>query len=89
VVRRGVRRTRDGPGTVVDLRESAHDDATLRMETDRATIASIADANSGDQAANRFADAVRAGDIVIKGEQGNPVAQITWGVLNVLKGFLL
>jgi len=78
-----------GDGTVVDLRESAHGDATLRMETDRATIATIADSNGGDQAANRFADAVRSDDIVIRGERGNVVAQVTWGVLNVLKGLLL
>ncbi|WP_348611725.1 hypothetical protein [Halobaculum rarum] len=78
-----------GAGAVVDLRESAHDDATLRMETDRATIANIADANGGEQAANRFADAVRNDDIVIKGEQGNVVAQVTWGVLNALKGLLI
>lgn len=78
-----------GDGTVVDLRESAHEDATLRMETDRATIATIADANSGDQAANRLADAVRNDDSVVKGEQGNVVAQVTWGVPNVLKGLLL
>ena len=77
-----------GDGTVVDLRESAHDDATLRMETDRETMSNIADADGGDRAASRFADAVRTDDIVIKGERGNVVAQVTWGVLNVLKGFL-
>lgn len=78
-----------GDGTVVDLRESPHEDATLRMETDRATISTIADADSGEAAANRFADAVRNDDIVVKGEQGNVVVQVTWGVLNVLKGLLL
>ncbi|QZX99978.1 hypothetical protein [Halobaculum rubrum] len=78
-----------GDGTVVDLRESAHDDATLRMETDRETMSNIADAEGGEQAANRFADAVRNDDIVIKGERGNVVAQVTWGVLNALKGLLI
>ncbi|UIP00965.1 hypothetical protein Hbl1158_06305 [Halobaculum sp. CBA1158] len=77
-----------GDGAIVDLRESPHDDATLRMETDRATIEHIAAAESGDQAANRFTDAVRSDDIVPKGERGNVVAQITWGVLNALKGLL-
>ncbi|SHG57956.1 hypothetical protein [Halobaculum gomorrense] len=78
-----------GDGRVVDLRESAHDDATLRMETDRTTMSHIADSASGEQAANRFADAVQNDDIVIRGERGNLVAQVTWGVLNALKGFLL
>ena len=77
-----------GDGTVDDLRESAHVDSTLRMETDRETMSNIADADGGDRAASRFADAVRTDDIVIKGERGNVVAQVTWGVLNVLKGFL-
>ncbi|WP_277553433.1 hypothetical protein [Halobaculum limi] len=75
-----------GEGKIVDLRESAHDDASLRMETDRSTMEGIAGSSNP---ANAFADAVVNDDIVIKGEQGNVVAQITWGVLNVLKGFLL
>ncbi len=78
-----------GDGRVVDLRESAHNDATLQMETDRDTISHIAASAGGEQAANRFTDAVRNDDIVIRGERGNVVAQVTWGVLNVLKGLLL
>ncbi|MFC6787762.1 hypothetical protein ACFQFH_18460 [Halobaculum halobium] len=78
-----------GDGEILDLRESSHDGATLRMETDRATIAHIADADSGDQALARFETAATNGDIVLKGEQGDVVAQVTWFVLNALKGLLL
>lgn len=77
-----------GDGKVRDLQEGAHEDASLRMETDRDTMESIAASTDGQQAANRFADAVRDDDIVIGGEDGHLVAQITWTVLNALKGLL-
>ncbi|MFC7098268.1 hypothetical protein [Halobaculum marinum] len=78
-----------GDGKVRDLQQGAHEDASIRMETDRATMESIAAANSPQQAMDRFETAVRDNDIRIKGEQGHLFAQVTWTVLNTLKGLLL
>ncbi len=77
-----------GDAKVRDLREGPHEAASLRMDTDRDTIESIAASADGQQAADRFADAVRDGDIVIGGEDGHLFAQITWTVLNALRGLL-
>lgn len=75
-----------GDGTVRDLDDAAHPDASLRMETSRSTITGIATA---DNPATALADAIVADDVVIRGERGHVVAQVTWGVLNVLKGLFL
>lgn len=75
-----------GAGKVVDLREASHPDASLRMETERATIERVATA---DNPARALADAIANDEVTIRGERGHVVAQVTWTVLNVLKGFLL
>jgi uncharacterized Zn-binding protein involved in type VI secretion len=60
------------------------DDATLRMETDRATVDRIADAESPVAA---FRQAVADGDIRIHGL--GPVNAVKWTILNGVKGFFM
>ncbi|SEA21996.1 hypothetical protein SAMN04488065_2313 [Haloplanus vescus] len=82
-------------GTLTDLRQSGRDDADLKMEMTRDTAEGLV---SADNPVPRFVKAVNDGrvvqkqgprivrGIVINGEDGNPVKQATWGIINVVNG---
>jgi len=80
-------------GTISDFQQSRRDDADLKMEMTRETAGDLA---SRDDPVPAFVDAVQNGrrtggtvrGIVIGGEEGKPVKQATWTVVNTLKGLL-
>jgi uncharacterized Zn-binding protein involved in type VI secretion len=74
----------DATNRIETFERGDRDDATLRMETDRATVDRIADAESPVAA---FRQAVADGDIRIHGL--GPVNAVKWTILNGVKGFLL
>ena len=76
----------DGDNHITDLREEAHPDAQLKMTTDRATVETIVNSNTP---AADFRSAVADDRIVISGEDDQFVERVKWGVINLLKGFLL
>jgi hypothetical protein len=80
-------------GTIGDLRQSPRDDASLKMEMTRDTAENLA---AQDNPVPPFVEAVQNGrrtggtvrGIVINGEDGKPVKQVTWTVINTVKGLL-
>lgn len=76
----------DGDNHITDLRQEAHPDAQLKMTGDRETVEAVI--GSATPAAD-FRDAVVDGSIVISGEDDAFVERVKWGVINLLKGFLL
>jgi hypothetical protein len=80
-------------GTIGDLRQSSRDDASLKMEMTRGTAENLA---AQDNPVPPFVEAVQNGrrtdgtvrGIVINGEDGKPVKQVTWTVINTVKGLL-
>jgi len=80
-------------GTITDLRQSRRDDASLQMLMTRDTAENLVDL---DDPVPRFVEHVRNGrrtdgtvrGIVVRGEDGKPVKQVTWTVINTLKGLL-
>ena len=73
----------DAENRVVAFERGDRDDATLRMETDRATVDRITGAESPVAA---FRQAVADDDIRVHGL--GPVNAAKWTVLNGVKGFL-
>jgi hypothetical protein len=76
----------DGDNHITDVQRGAHDDATLRMTADRDTVESIL---ASQTPAADFRTAVEDDRIVIRGERGNPVEQVKWAVINIIKPFVL
>jgi hypothetical protein len=80
-------------GTITDLRQSRRDDASLKMLMTRNTAENLA---AQDNPVPPFVAAVQNGKrtgggvrgIVINGEDGKPVKQATWTVVNTVKGLL-
>lgn len=80
-------------GTIGDFRQSRRDDASLKMLMTRDTAENLA---AQDNPVPPFVDAVQNGrrtggtveGIVINGEDGKPVKQVTWTVINAVKGLL-
>ncbi|MFB6255381.1 MAG: hypothetical protein ABEH58_01420 [Haloplanus sp.] len=78
-------------GTITDLRQSRRDDASLKMLLTRETAENLVDRNDP---VPRFVEYVQNGQrtgntvegIVINGEDGKPIKQATWTVINTLKG---
>jgi len=81
-----------GDGTITELEQSRNDDADLKMLMTRETAQSLADS---DNPVPGFVQGVRNGErtdgtvegIVITGEDGKVVKQVTWGIINAAKGF--
>jgi len=84
-------------GTITDLRQSRRDDADLKMRMTRDTAEDLA---AADNPVPPFVEATQNGavvrrngertvrGIVIDGEDGKPVKQATWTVVNAVKGLL-
>jgi hypothetical protein len=84
-------------GTISELRQSKRDDAGLKLEMTRETAEDLV---ARDDPVPQFVDAVRNGEvvrqdgdrtvdgIVINGEDGKPIKQVTWTVINTVKGLL-
>ncbi|WP_338740148.1 hypothetical protein [Haloplanus salilacus] len=84
-------------GRITDLRQSRRDDADLKMRMTRDTAEDLATA---DNPVPPFVSATQNGEfvrrdgertvrgIVINGEDGKPVKQATWTVVNAVKGLL-
>ncbi|WP_157573612.1 hypothetical protein [Haloplanus natans] len=78
-------------GTITDLRQSRRDDASLKMLLTRETAENLVDL---DDPVPQFVEHVRNGrrtgdtveGIVINGEDGKPIKQATWTVINTVKG---
>jgi hypothetical protein len=70
---------------IVDVRPEPDEEATVRVETDRATVQGIIDSENP---AAAFRSAVANDDIRIEGERGHFVSQAVWTVANGLKGLL-
>lgn len=82
-------------GTITDLQQSKRDDATLKMRMTRATAENLV---AQDNPVPPFVEAVQNGKvvdqgsgttvqgIVINGEDGKPIKQATWVVINTVKG---
>lgn len=78
-------------GRITDLQQSRRENADLKMLLTRETAESLA---AKDDPVPPFVDAVQNGKmrdgsvkgIVIRGEDGKPVKQATWTVVNTLKG---
>lgn len=82
-------------GTITDLRQSPREDAGLRMQLTRETAEDLA---ARPNPVPPFVDAVQDGSfvrrggertirgVVIDGERGHPVKQVTWTVINGVKG---
>jgi hypothetical protein len=77
--------TLDDQMRIVDVQPEPDEDATVRIETDRATVQRIIDSENP---AAAFRSAVTSGDIRIDGERGHFVSQAVWTVANGLKGLL-
>jgi len=79
-------------GTITELEQSRDDDAGLKMLMTRETAQSLA---TSEDPVSGFVQNVRNGErtdgtvegIVITGEDGKVVKQVTWGVINAVKGF--
>ncbi|MFB6102767.1 MAG: hypothetical protein ABEJ73_09390 [Haloplanus sp.] len=83
-------------GTIADLRQSRRDDASLKMRMTRETAEDLV---ARQNPVPRFVAAVENGKvvqrdgrrtvrgIVINGEDGKPIKQATWTVINTVKGF--
>lgn len=67
---------------IYDLRAEHRRDATVRMETDRATVERIM---RSDRPLAAFGRAYASGDIRISGTNEDAVAQVTWTVVEVVK----
>jgi hypothetical protein len=76
----------DGDNHITDLQMGAHEDASLKMTTDRETVTGIL---ASQTPAGDFRSAVADDRIVIGGEQGHPVQQVKWTVINIVKPFFL
>ena len=76
----------DGDNHITQLQQGAHPDAQLKMTGDRETVESIINSNTP---AADFRDAVVDDRIVISGEDDAFVERVKWGLINLLKGFLL
>ena len=76
----------DGDNHITDVQRGAHEDASLRMATDRDTVESIL---ASQTPAAYFRTAVADDRVVIRGERGNPIEQVKWAVINVIKPFVL
>ena len=84
-------------GRLTDLRQSRRDDADLRMSMTRGTAEDLV---ARENPVPPFVDAVRNGravrrdgertvrGVVINGEDGKPVKQATWTIINTVKGLL-
>ena len=80
-------------GTITELRQSPRDDASLKMLMTRETAEELA---ARDSPVPGFVENVRTGErtgdsvegIVITGEDGELVKRVTWGIINVFKGFV-
>jgi hypothetical protein len=80
-------------GTITELRQSPRDDASLKMLMTRETAEELA---ARDNPVPGFVENVRTGErtgdsvegIVITGEDGELVKRVTWGIINVFKGFV-
>lgn len=80
-------------GTIADLRQSPRDDASLKMLMTRSTAEELV---ASDNPVPPFVEAVQNGQrtggtvqgIVINGEDGKPIKQATWTVINTVKGLL-
>ena len=78
-------------GTITDLRQSRRDDASLKLLLTRDTAETLVDL---DDPVPQFVEHVRNGQrtgngvegIVINGEDGKPIKQATWTVINTVKG---
>lgn len=71
---------------IADVAAESNEDASTRIETDRATLETIA------QSSNPVAgvkQALRNDRIRVSGEKGHPVDQAVWTVANLFKGFVL
>lgn len=71
----------DGNNRITEFRRGYRDDATVRMETDRATVERITDAEAP---VHEFRQAVRADDITVRGI--GAVNELKWRLLNGIKG---
>jgi hypothetical protein len=86
-----------GDGRIVDLRDAPRDDARLAMFMTRETAERLA---ASDRPVDGFVSAVQSGrfvgsgddrtvrGVVIRGEQGRVVEQVTWTVINAAKGLV-
>ncbi|MFD1633474.1 hypothetical protein ACOZ4L_09780 [Haloplanus ruber] len=84
-------------GRITDLRQSARDGADLRMSMTRGTAEDLV---ARQNPVPPFVDAVRNGrtvqrdgeqtvrGVVINGADGKPVKQVTWTIINTVKGLL-
>jgi hypothetical protein len=84
-------------GRITDLRQSRRDGADLRMRLTRETAENLVDRSNP---VPQFVAAVRNGEtiqrngaqtvsgVVINGEDGKPIKQVTWTVINTVKGLL-
>jgi len=80
-------------GTITDFRQSRRDDASLKMSMTRGTAENLVDR---DNPVPQFVEHVQNGrrtdgtvrGIVINGEDGKPIKQATWTVINTVKGLL-
>jgi hypothetical protein len=80
-------------GTITDLRQSRRDDASLKMVVTRQTAENLVDLdNPVPQFVEHVQNGQRTGNtvrgIVINGEDGKPIKQATWTVINTVKGLL-
>ena len=78
--------TMDDQNRITELSDSRSDDAVRKITTDRETIQGIVEV---DNPAMAFRDAVANDDIAITGENGQPIEQIKWVIINAFKGFFL
>jgi len=78
-------------GTITDLQQSRRDDASLKMLMTRETGENLVDLdNPVPQFVEHVQNGRRTGNtvrgIVINGEDGKPIKQATWTVINTVKG---
>ena len=76
----------DQQNRITGLDDGPDADAKRKITADRATVEAI---TSADNPASAFRDAVANDDIVIAGEDGQPIEKIKWAVLNLFKGVFL
>jgi hypothetical protein len=80
-------------GTIADLQQSSRDGADLKMLMTRDTAEDLV---AQDNPVPQFVDSVQNGrqtggtvqGIVMRGEDGKPIKQATWTVVNAVKGLL-
>jgi hypothetical protein len=68
-----------------DFAAGPRDDARRKAVTDYATLVAVSEA---DDPARAFERAVRDGDVRIVGEDGHPIEQLKWMLLNLLRSIL-